>query len=202
MSLSGPPAKSASVRRERPIPEFPRKRRCQLRTNATASNTTLAIPDNQQLFIQTLLPLAPALSSFDGAANLNPIADLEPTRFIYEVADPALPSDTRFLHVLQGADPGSSMTPASYVQSTSGTSFDGAVFGSAAVFFPVSTALPFAGTTISVPAGVQTLLVTGLAPGAVYGVTIQPNGLGNVVTVAASGTGGVADAAGVLELSF
>jgi hypothetical protein len=163
---------------------------------------TETMPDNQQLFIQTLLPLAPALSSFNGAANLNPIADLEPTQFIYQVADPALPTDTRFLHVLQGADPGAPMTPATYVQSTSGTSFDGAVFGSAAVFFPVSTALPFAGTTVSVPAGVQTLLVTGLASGAVYGLTIQPNGSGNVVTVATSGTGGVADAAGVLELSF
>jgi hypothetical protein len=163
---------------------------------------TETMPDNQQLFIQTLLPLAPALSSFDGAVNLNPIAELEPTRYIYQVADPALPSDTRFLHVLQGADPGAAMAPATYQQSTSGTAFDGAVFGSAAVYFPVSATAPFGGTTLTAPAGVHTLLVTGLAPGTSYGVSIQPNGSGKVVTVATSGAVSTTDAAGVMELSF
>jgi hypothetical protein len=163
---------------------------------------TETMPDNQQLFIQTLLPAAPALSFFNGAANLNPIADLEPTQYIYQVADPALPSDTRFLHVLQGADPGAAMTPATYVQSTNGTAFDGAVFGSMAVYFPQSTMVQFAGTTLTVPASVTTLLVTGLTPGASYGVTVQAGGSGNVVTVTVGGTGAIADAAGVVALSL
>jgi hypothetical protein len=46
------------------------------------------------------------------------------------VEDPAKPSDTRFLHVLQGADPGAP------VQSTGGDAFDGAVFASSSVYFP------------------------------------------------------------------
>ena len=32
---------------------------------------TEALPSGQQLFIQTLLPLSPSLTSFNGAANLN-----------------------------------------------------------------------------------------------------------------------------------
>jgi len=163
---------------------------------------TETMQDNQQLFIQTLLPQTPALSYFNGAANLNPIADLEPTQYIYQVADPALPTDTRFLHVLQGADPGAAMVPATYLQSTNGTAFDGAVFGSQAVYFPQSATTAFAGTTISAPSGVQTLLVTGLTPGASYGVTILPNGSGYVVTVTPGGVGAISDAAGVLNITL
>jgi uncharacterized repeat protein (TIGR02543 family) len=166
----------------------------------TGNVATETMPDNQQLFIQTLLPQNPALSFFDGAVNLNPIAELEPTRYIYQVADSATPSDTRFLHVLQGADPGAPMATATYQQSTSGTPFDGAVFGTAAVYFPVSASAPFTGTTVSAPAGVQTLLVTGLAPNNSYGISVQPNGSGNVVSIAAGGVGATTDAAGVLDL--
>jgi hypothetical protein len=163
---------------------------------------TETMPDNQQLFITTLLPLVPAMSSFNGAANLNPIAELEPTQYIYQVADPALPSDTRFLHVLQGADPGAAMAPATYQQSTSGVAFDGAVFGSAAVYFPVSATAQFTGTTVSTPVGVHTLLVTGLVPSTSYGVSILPNGSGHVVAIATGGAVSTTDTAGVLELSF
>jgi hypothetical protein len=161
---------------------------------------TETMPDNQQLFITTLLPLVPALSSFNGAANLNPIAELEPTQYIYQVADPALPSDTRFLHVLQGADPSAAMAPATYQQSTGGMAFDGAVFGSAAAYFPVSATLPFGGTTLTLPASVQLLLVTGLTPNASYGVTTQSGAATNVVTITAGGAGTIADAAGVIEV--
>jgi len=168
----------------------------------TGNVATETMPDNQRLFIQTLLPLAPALSDFNGAANLKPIAQLEPTQYIYQVADPSLPTDTRFLHVLQGADPGAPMVPATYLQSTESTAFDGAVFGSAAVYFPVSSTAPFAGTTISAPTGVHTLLVTGLAPAASYGVSIQSGSSGHTVTIAASGVGAITDAGGVLDFSF
>jgi hypothetical protein len=163
---------------------------------------TETMPDNQQLFIQTLLPAVPALSYFNGAVNLNPIADLEPTQYIYQVADPSLPTDTRFLHVLQGADPGAAMVPATYLQSTNGTAFDGAVFGSQAVYFPQSATTAFAGATFSAPSGVQTMLVTGLTPGASYGVTILPNGSGYTVTVAPGGVGSISDAAGVLQITL
>jgi len=94
----------------------------------------------QQLFVQTLLPVNPSLTSFYGPATMRPgaLADLEPTQYVYQVQDPTLPLDTRFLHVLQGADSGAQMPAATYVQSTSGTPFDGAAFGATAVCFPVS----------------------------------------------------------------
>ncbi len=75
-------------------------------------SVTDTLPSGQQLFVQTLLPANAAITSFNGAANLSPIADLEPTRYILQVQDPSLPTDTRFLHVLQGADPGAAMGPA------------------------------------------------------------------------------------------
>ena len=79
---------------------------------------TETLPSGQQLFMQTLLPHSPSLSSAYAAGNLNPIAQLEPTQYILTVEDPAKPADVRFLHVLQGADPGAAMVPAAYLQST------------------------------------------------------------------------------------
>ena len=73
--------------------------------------TTETLASGQQLFIQTLLPLNPAASAVYAAGNLNPIAELEPTQYVYTVQDPANPADTRFLHVLQGADAGIAMAP-------------------------------------------------------------------------------------------
>jgi hypothetical protein len=167
--------------------------------NSNVATETLA--SGQQLFIQTLLPLNPAASAVYAAGNLNPIAELEPTQYVYTVQDPANPADTRFLHVLQGANAGAAMAPASYLQSISGTAFDGAVFAGATVYFPVSGNGSFAGTTLSAPAGVHTMLVTGLAPGAAYNVSIEPGGSGNVISIAPGGTR-IADSAGVLSLSF
>jgi hypothetical protein len=163
---------------------------------------TETMPDGQKLFIQTLLPKNLSSSAFYGAGNLNPIAELEPTQYIFAVEDPTLPADTRFLHVLQGADAGVAMSAATYLQSTSGTAFDGAVFGSTAFYFPVSATTAFGGATLSAPAGVHTMLVTGLSPNTSYGVNVQTSGSGKAVTVSTSGIGGTADSAGLLLLSF
>ena len=57
-------------------------------------------------------------------------------------------ADERFFLVLQGSDTNVIMAAATYLQSSSGTSFDGAQFSSAAVYFPVSGSTPFAGTTM------------------------------------------------------
>lgn len=167
-----------------------------------AGNTaTETMPDGQHLFIQTLLPASPTLSSFNGAANLNPIAELEPTQFIYQVQDASNPMDTRFLHVLQGADSGTPMALASYLQSSGATDFDGAAFGSFAVFFPQSATAAFGGATFTLPTGVHTLLVTGLTPNAGYSVIVQANAGGDIVTVNANGSS-MADNAGVLMATF
>jgi len=53
--------------------------------------------------------------------------------------------------------------------------------------------MALAGTTVSAPAGVKTLLVTGLTPGASYGVTILPNGSGYVVTVTPGGVEAISE---------
>jgi hypothetical protein len=163
---------------------------------------TETMVSGQKLFVQTLLPHAPSITSAYAAGNLNPIAQLEPTQYILTVEDPTKPTDVRFLHVLQGADSGTAMAPATYLQSTSGTAFDGAAFGSVAVCFPVSGNGQFAGTTLVIPAGVHTLLVTGLVAHTAYGVQTQPGGIGTVVSITPGSTGASADGAGVLQLTF
>jgi hypothetical protein len=160
------------------------------------NTATETLASGQQLFIQTLLPLAPSLSSFNGAANLTTLADLEPTQYIYQVQDPSLPLDTRFLHVLQGADAGASMAAATYLQSTAGTPFDGAHFATSEVWFPVSANGVFSGCTLPGQTGVRTVIVTGLTPNAAFGISIN----GNSVTVSPSGSTVTADAAGVLVI--
>ena len=156
----------------------------------------------QRLFVQTLLPHSPTLSAIYAASNLNPIAQLEPTRYIFTVEDPNKPADVRFLLVLQGADPGAAMVPSIYVRSTSGASFDGAVFGSAAVYFPVRGQMSFTETTLSAPVGVHTMLVTGLTENASYSVSIRANGKGYVITITPQSTGARADSGGVLRVTF
>ena len=95
---------------------------------------------------------------------------MEPTKYIYQVQDESNPTDTRFLHVLQGADPGTPMALANYSQSSGATPFDGAAFGAFAVYFPQSATNSFEGTIITVPVGVHILLVTGLTPNMGYSV--------------------------------
>jgi len=159
-----------------------------------ATETT---PNGQHLFVQTLLPMNASESAVYAAGNLNPIAQLEPTQYIFTVEDATHPTDVRFLHVLQGADPGVAMTPATYLQSTAGTAFDGAIFSNVAVYFPQSATAAFAGTTLPTPAGIHAVYVTGMTPGASYAVSVA----GGAVTVAA-GSGSSADSAGVLAVSF
>ena len=163
---------------------------------------TETLPSGQKLFVQSLLPAAGTLTARNVVADLTTIAELEPAQYVMTIQDTSNPIDVRFLHLLQGADAGAAMVPAAYLQSTAGTPMDGAVFGGAAVYFPVSGVTPFAGTTVSAPAGVHTLVVTGLAPNASVGYSLQPNGGGNTVVITAGGSGATADSAGLLKLTF
>jgi hypothetical protein len=113
------------------------------------------------------------------------------------VQDPTNPTSTRFLHVLQGADSGAPIAAATYMQSTAGTAFDGAVFGANATYFPVSTSTAFAGTTLPAPSGVHTVMVTGLTPNAGYTTSVGANG----VTISPGGAT-MADSAGLLTVTF
>ena len=168
----------------------------------SGNTATETLTSGQKLYIQTLLPKSPTLSSFNGAVNLNPIAELEPTKYVYTMQDPTLPTDTRFLHVLQGDNSGTVKVPATYLQSTSGTAFDGAVFGSNAVYFPVSATAAFTTTTLTAPSGVHTLFVTGLKANTVYSISSAAAGTGTSLTITTGTLGTTTDNAGVLRLAF
>jgi hypothetical protein len=173
-------------------------------TNPSISGNlaTETMPSGQHLFVQTLLPTSPSETAVYAAGNLNPIAQLEPTQYVLTVEDLSKPTDVRFLHVLQGADAGTAMTQATYLQSTGGTAFDGAAFGTSMIYFPVSSTASFTGTTLPAPLGTKTMLVTGLIPGATYITSVASAGTENLVTVTPSSAGSNADSAGVLRLTF
>jgi hypothetical protein len=69
------------------------------------------------------------------------------------------------------------------------------------LLIPMSASGAFSATTFLVPAGVHTLLMTGLTPSASYGVTLQSGG-GTLITIAPGQTGAKADAAGLLRVTF
>ena len=89
------------------------------------------------------------------------------------------------------------MAAATYVQSTSGTAFDGAVFGGNAVFFPVSSIAPFAGISLPVPTGIHSVMVAGLAANAGYAVNVSNGAL----TISFGGAS-IADSAGLLKITL
>jgi len=157
---------------------------------------TEVMPDGQKMFVQTLLPMNASQSYFDGSAIMSPIAELEPTKYIYQVQDSTNPADTRFLHVVEGSDAGTSMAHASYVQSTAGQQFDGAAFAKYVVYFPVHQG-SFTDTSLTLPVGGHILMITGLTPNAGYNVSIG----GGAATISPNGSM-MSDAAGVLAVSY
>jgi hypothetical protein len=167
--------------------------------NGVATET---LPGGQKLYVQTLLPRNPSQYVIDAAGNLRPIAELEPTQYILTVEDAAEPADIRFLHVLQGADPGIAMVPSALLHSASGMAFDGAVVGGEAVFFPVTTIQSFTSTAFSIPAGVHTVLVSGLKENSHFGATVRLAETGTSITIALDPSGSTSDAAGVLRITF
>jgi hypothetical protein len=153
----------------------------------------------QQLFIQSLLPASSSLTFVNGSSEINNIAWFEPTQYILTLQDDSMPADTRFLTVLQGANAQTSMVPATHIQTTSGTPFDGAVFGANAVYFPVNPLTNLSTTTFAVPTGVTTLYITGLAPNTKYGFTYTS---GATSATLGTGTNCTSDAAGVVTISL
>jgi hypothetical protein len=154
------------------------------------------MPDGQEMFVQTLLPMNASQTYFNGAAIMSPMADLEPTRYIYQVQDSTKPPDTRFLHVVQGSDPGTAVAHAGYVQSMAGQQFDGAAFAKYVVYFPVKQG-SFTGTTLTLPAGGHILMVTGLTPNSGFTVSMG----GSAATISPQGST-MSDVGGVLVVSY
>src|ERR1035441_5912853 len=131
----------------------------------------------QQRLRRSVRPRHVPIAARNVVSDLTTIAELEDAKFVMTIQDPSNPADTRFLHVLQGADAGAGMVPATYAQSTAGTAFDGSIFGGTAVWFPVNAASSPVAATLPAPAGVHTAMVTGLAPNGSYSVTVTGNAI-------------------------
>jgi hypothetical protein len=170
--------------------------------NIAGNVATETMADGQKLYVQALLPQDATLTSRFAAGDLNPHADLDPMNYVLTVEDKTLPTDTRFLHVLQGADAAATMVTATYVKNTTGTAFDGAVFGVSAVFFPNLANVKIATTTFTVPSNVTTFVVTGLTANGACKVTTTTSGKSKIVTLTPAGTGNAADSAGLLKVAI
>jgi hypothetical protein len=157
----------------------------------------------QQLFVTTLLPAGAAITSEADEPMTDLVAQQEPMKYRLKVEAPGGPQDTRFLNVLQGADPGAAPAQVSSIQSSGagGTPFVGAVVGGTAVLFPVDLNPGFSSLQINIPAGTSTLMVTGLGPGASYDVGVQGSGANSQVQVTL-GTQQKADDGGVLVVKL
>jgi hypothetical protein len=103
----------------------------------------------------------------------------------------------RFLHVLQGADPGAAALPTVTLRSSAGDAFEGAAINGAAVLFPIDMNQPFKTLTYTAPVGTTLHLITGLKPDTGYTVTLTKDTKGVTVTIAVGGTTQT-DSAGVL----
>ncbi|MBM2809328.1 MAG: Serine/threonine kinase associate protein KapC [Chloroflexi bacterium] len=118
-------------------------------------------------------------------------------RYRLRVESASNPADGRFLHVLQGLDPGSSPDGVTLIESSSGTPFAGAAVNQAVVLFPVSLGATFSGLSYTAPTDASRHLITGLAPGGAYDVAIEGGDGGTRVTVRLGGPYS-ADGGGVL----
>lgn len=168
----------------------------------TGNSVQDVTPGGQNLFVQTLLPQNPTITSKLASGDLNPVAEFETMNYVLTVTDASNPTDTRFLHVLQGANGSAKMVPATYVKSTTGTAFDGAVFGTTAVFFTNKANPTLSATTLVVPSSVTTLYIAGLAANTSFSVTTQTGSNGKTITLNPAGTGNVSDAAGLLKVGI
>ena len=168
----------------------------------TPGLVTETTPKGQHLFVQTLLPANATTTYLPTSSTLPTVAWLEPSVGRIVVEDTSHPASVRFLHVLQGADPLTPVTPATLLQSTGGTPMQGTAVAGCAVLFVMDVTQPFGGTVYSVPGGVLNHFITGCVSGAFYSVSAVANGPGLTVTVSPASSGSQADAAGVLALNF
>lgn len=168
--------------------------------NQPTINGTLATAttgSGQQLFVTTLLPAnaTPAAVAMEPFPDEVAVDETMQHRLMVEA--PGDPADVRFLHVLQGANAGTSAGTVTLVESSNGTPFAGPVVDGTAVLFPTDLDTPFTDLTYTVPAATQTQLVTGLTPGGNYDVITQTAG-SELTIMVTPGTTYQADSGGVL----
>lgn len=141
--------------------------------NVAGNVSTMTTELGQQLVVTTLLPADAEISS-EPAEPLEQDqepATNEPMQFRLRVEAPGGPSETRFLHLLQGADAGASIDQPILIESV-GATFAGVVVTSTAVLFPVGLSTTVEELTYVAPAETRRHLVTGLVPEAQYTVSL------------------------------
>jgi hypothetical protein len=159
------------------------------------------VTNGEQLFVTSLLPADGTVEIYPLTNAVTSVADGEPCHYRLAIEDTNHPTDVRFLHVLQGADPGATSDPVAYLDSTAGNSFEGAVTIGSAVLFPVTLlSNNFASVSYRAPAGVTNHYVAGLTPNARFAVTVQTNA-GQLLVTVTPGAQLTADGAGLLAFN-
>jgi hypothetical protein len=162
---------------------------------------TETMPSGQQLFISSLLPANGTVSVSSLSNLITTVAEGEPCNYRLAIEDPSHPTNTRFLHVLQGADAGQAADATIYVQSSSGNAFEGVVVRGVAALFPVNVlSNNFASVSYPAPVGVTNHYLAGLAPNARYAATVLTNA-GQLQITVTPGTQVMADNAGLLAFN-
>lgn len=161
-----------------------------------ANQMTMTTPGGQQFTVTSLLPAAATLTVSELADEASsPPAHYEIIRYRL-VVDAGGAADTRFLHVLQGSDEPLTTAPTL----TACPDHDVAVVGTIAVLFPRvvdGVTGQVATFTCALPAGLDQVVITGLAPAAGYEATLEAAADGTLLQVSAGGSL-LTDAAGVL----
>lgn len=169
-------------------------------TATVAGNVaTMTTAGGQQLAVTTLLPADAEIAAqmAETLEETGEVATGEPMQFRLRVEAPGGPRETRFLHVLQGADAGTAPDPAVMIESGPGTPYVGAMVAGTAVLFPVDPGVEVGELTYAAPAGTVRQLVTGLVPGGGYDIETQTAG-GEVTVTIRSGSALIANDGGLL----
>ena len=165
------------------------------------TQAVMRTPGGQQLVSSTLLPEGAVIVSSPAEPNVGYPAAGEPMQHRLMVEAPGGPAKARFLHVIRGADDGASTAAPVLLRSTGGVTYEGAALDANAVLFPVDVTAAADTTTVSVPGGVKTVLVTGLNKDAGYRIETRPGDGGTEVTVS-SGGDTKTDGGGVLTVAL
>ena len=165
----------------------------------SGTHAVMRSPGGQQLISTTLLPDGAEIAGSPAEPDVGAVAKGEPMNHRLMVEAAGAPRATRFLHVVQGADGGAAPDVATLVRSTAGTEYEGAAVGAVAVVFPVAVGRAIEATTVTVPAGVNRVHVTGLTADGSYDVETRPGQRGTELALSTGGNE-KADGGGVLTV--
>ena len=186
--------------------EFKRFNLVLMNTPTITGQTASIVANGQALTVQVVMPPTATIReqhfwTTNPSQEVNTVSELDTSDDRLIIEDPSNPMSLRLLTVLQGTDAGVAADAASPIHSVAGAAFDGVTIKNTAVVFPSSIARPATATTYTVPATVTRHLITGLAPGGGYNVTLST--VANVTTVAVTtGSMYTADVGGVIGIGF